>query len=465
MALARLLAPLLALSLAACEEGTQLAVFQVQIIDATGELPVDEGQLTVTVAQNGQTLDCDDGPCTSEIRDGDFMLDLPLMSFEAMTEIRLEIDGDGERWIGATPPFQPYGEGFDEYPVVRAVVGRPASCEVLELDGPVSGDPPALDPPRSRAAAVVRRNLVLLAGGEQLDGDADDHVTNFDQLLFDTVPWQTWNDPVEIGAARGLALSEDVSLVVGDRASFLFERSATSAARPKEIDLHAGAGYASAVVSLGRNGGAVIGGRESDGITWLSAQGAADATSDRLAVARTAPAAALLDGGILVVGGHSAGEAGAEWVPLPGDGRALPDLALPDASGGVLFPSPDGSAALWIGYEEGGVTSAETVIVRCDGGACAAEAGPEWTRARSSFAPVITAEGTLWLLGGAEDAGAWVDLVRWEGGAPRIDDGPDLPGPTADAVAFEHEAGVVTVAGGKGRGEIVMCFPRALDPL
>src|SRR5690606_16333422 len=108
-------------------------------------------------------------------------------------------------------------------------------------------------------AAVVRRNLVLLAGGEQLDGDADDHVTNFDQLLFDTVPWQTWNDPVEIGAARGLALSEDVSLVVGDRASFLFERSATSAARPKEIDLHAGAGYASAVVSLGRNGGAVIG--------------------------------------------------------------------------------------------------------------------------------------------------------------------------------------------------------------
>ena len=78
---------------------------------------------------------------------------------------------------------------------------------------------------------------------------------------------------------------------------------------------------------------------------------------------------------------------------------------------------------------------------------------------------MITAEGTLWLLGGAEDAGAWVDLVRWEGGAPRIDDGPDLPGPTADAVAFEHEAGVVTVAGGKGRGEIVMCFPRALDPL
>lgn len=461
---ARLLAPLLVLTLVACEEGAQLAIFQVQIVDATGELPVDDGELTVTVMQGGQTLECSEGPCTAEIRDRHFTLDLPLLSFEAMTEIRVSIEASRERWIGATPPFQPHGEGLDTYPVLRTVIGRPESCARLELDGLVSGDPPTLDPPRSRAAAVVRRNLVLLAGGERLDGRPDDHVTNFDQLLFETIPWQTWNDPLEIGAARGLALSEDVSLVVGDRASLLFERSATSAARPEKVELHSGAGYDSALVSLGQDGGVVIGGRQSRGISWFTVQGAADTTSSRLAVERTAPAATSLDDGILVVGGHSADQPAAEWIPLSGNGRALSEVSLPHGSGGVLLPSPDGAAAFWIGFEHGGVASAETVIVRCEGGDCVAESGPEWARARLGFAPVITAAGTLWLLGGGDETGTQVDVVRWEGGVPRIEAGPELPSPSFEAVAFEHAAGIVTVAGGKSPGgEIVMCFPRTLE--
>ena len=310
----------------------------------------------------------------------------------------------------------------------------------------------------------MRRNVVLIAGGEENDGAADDHVTKLDQLLFDTVPFAPWTDRTEIGAARGLALSEDVSLVVGDRSYFLYELGQLST---RSIDLHDGAGFASAVVSLS-TGGAVIGGRATRGISWISAEGAAN-TSRNLAVERNAPVAARLGDGILVVGGHAAGAASAEWLTLSGSGDPR-DLDLPVASGGVLFPSPDGAAALWIGYVEGGVTSSSTALIRCDDGECTAETGPvTWDRARADFASVVTAGGTLWLLGG-EIGGVLtkhVDLVRWEGGAPRIEAGPDLPAANAGAVAFEHAAGVVTIAGGRYQdmaGRLVMCFPSELDP-
>ncbi len=458
------LAPLLALLAMACDEGGSLAYYNVEILDTGGDFPVDDGMITVTVKHAGETLECNDGPCTADIRDGEFMgLELPLASWEGMTEIRADIWDEPDRWIGATPPFQPWGEGVDAAAALRVVVGRPETCAELTLDGYVTGDPAALAPPRARAAAVVRRNVVLIAGGEEIDGAADDHVTKLDQLLFDTVPFDPWTDRTEIGAARGLALSEDVSLVVGDRAQFLYELGQAST---DPIDLHDGVGFASAVVSL-PTGGAVIGGRATRGISWINAQGAAD-TSRQLAVDRTAPVAARLGDGILVVGGHAAGAASAEWLPLSGSGEPR-DLDLPVASGGVLFPSPDGAAALWIGYVEGGVTSSTTALIRCDDGDCTAEPGPvTWDRARADFASVVTAGGTLWLLGGEIDGEltTHVDLVRWQGGAPRIEAGPDLPVENAGAVAFEHTAGVVTLAGGRYRdmaGRFVMCFPSALD--
>lgn len=463
------LASLLVLLAAACEEGGNLAYYDVEIVDATGDFPVDDGTITVTVRHDGELLECDDGPCTADIRDGEFTepLELPLASFEGMTEIEVDLrDATDQQWIGATPRFQPFGELIDVTASVRVVVGQPSTCHPLTLEGFVTGDPPALDPPRANAAAVVRRNLVYLAGGVEIDGAADDHVTTFDQLLFHTDPLQTWNDPEAIGAARGLSISEDVSVVVGDEGSFVFERDPNGPPRAERLELHEGAGFASAVVPL-PTGGAVIGGQATRGISWISAQGAVD-RGHELAVARTAPAAAPLEDGILVVGGHEEGEAAAEWLSISGHGVARDVPMLPVASGGVLFPSPDGAAALWIGYVEGGATSADTFVIRCDEEACTAEEGPTWDRARADFAPVITAGGTLWLIGGEPaplESVSRVDQVRWEGGMPNIEPLPDLATAKSGAVAFEHAAGVVTVAGGRDMvGQLVMCFPSELDP-
>lgn len=462
----RSFAPLLALLTAACEQGGNLAYYDVEIVDTTGEFPVDDGTITVTVKHNGETLACDDGRCTTDIRDGAFTdpLELPLESFAGSTEIAVELSEGAARWIGATPPFQPYGELIDVTARVRVVVGPPSSCHPLTLEGFVTGDPPTLDPPRANAAAVVRRNLVYLAGGVEIDGTADDHITRFDQLLFHTDSLQSWNDPEDIGAARGLSISEDVSVVVGDEGSFVLKRDPSGPPRVERLGVHPGAGFASAVVAL-PSGGAVIGGRATRGISWISAQGLAD-TGEALAFERTAPVAARLGEGILVVGGHAEAQPAAEWLRISGSGASLDLPSLPVASGGVLFPSPDGTAALWIGYLEAGLPSASTALIRCDdGGECTAEPGPvTWDRARADFASVITAEGVLWLAGGEieGEATTHVDLVRWEGGAPRIEAGPNLPVANAGAVAFEHAAGAVTIAGGRDiEGRLVMCFPSA----
>lgn len=455
----RMLLPLLALFAAACDQGSSNPVFQIEILDAEGKFPVQRGELTVRVMQEGEPLDCNGEPCRADIVDGQFSLDMLPESIVDMTEIQVElVDDEGDRWIGATPAFRPFGEKLDLVGSVTAVVGPPSTCSVLSFDGYTSGDPPELDPTRAHAAAVVRRNLVLLVGGERAEGRDDDRVTNFDQLLFDTYPLPALE--TAIGAARGLSLSEDVSLVVGQDA-YLFELTVSGPPGPRAIALHGGAGFASALVSLGDERGVVIGGNGTRGVTDIGARGVIG-MGRQLAVARTFPAAAAMAEGVLVVGGHADGAASAEWLADDADGEPLA-LALPSASGGVLFPSPSGAAALWIGYEEAGVISPQTRIVRGCPGDCRVEDGPAWERARAGFAAVTTATGTLWLVGG--ESGANIDLVRWEGGTPRIEEGPELSAPRTDAAIFEHASGVVTIAGGRERGDVVMCFPAELDSL
>ena len=68
------------------------------------------------------------------------------------------------------------------------------------------------------AAAVVRRNIVLIAGGASSDGSPNAEVYRFDQLTMHRDDLYTWPDDNPIGPARGLDLSEDLSLVVADRA-------------------------------------------------------------------------------------------------------------------------------------------------------------------------------------------------------------------------------------------------------
>lgn len=465
----------LALLALGCEQGSGIAPIDVRIVGPDGANPVEgrDGTLHVEVRHLGELLTCDGGDCESEIVDGRFELVLPVDTFDGENEIQVRIESGDDRLVGAAPPFRIFLEGVDVSRSVRVVVAPAPSCATLTLEGFTFGEEPRLSPARAGAAAVVRRNVALLAGGEDAGGASDD-VDSFDQLLFDAGPLRTW-EPRAIGRARGHALSEDRSLVVGDASSWVFERNDLGQAGARELSLHAGAGSASAIADLGSAGAAVVGGAASIEVAWIGVDGRAAAPS-ALSVRRDAPAAAAIGSGVLVVGGHAEGEAAAEWLPRFGDGVALDVAGLPAGRGGVLFPSPDGADALWIGFEVDGAPSGEAFVLRgCDRDACEGIEAVEWPRPRSGFATVVTAAGALWLIGGERDEGGVlvpsreVDLVRWAGRAPVIEAGPDLRSPRAGAAAFEHASGVVVVAGGLGEAalaaDLEMCFPPALDPL
>src|SRR5690606_4080579 len=127
----------------------------------------------------------------------------------------------------------------------------------------------------------------------------------FDMLLVDADPLPSWDGEL-IGRARGVALSEDRSLVVGDASSWIFERADLQLPRARRFVPHDGAGFASALVVLA-DGAAIVSGAASSEVTWVGVDG--DAETSRLRVERDAPAAAAIAGGVLVAGGHVAGEA------------------------------------------------------------------------------------------------------------------------------------------------------------
>ncbi|HEY8430128.1 MAG TPA: hypothetical protein VIL20_17220 [Sandaracinaceae bacterium] len=459
-----------ALALLACEQGGGTPAITVEIVDGEGANPVAgcDGTIEVRVRHMGEVLSCGGERCIAEIRDGPYALDVPLETLEGMNEVQVAIEGECGAWIGAAPPFQVYGEGVDTTGLVRFVVGPPGRCVRLGLSGLVHDGPPRIAPARSHAAAVVRRNVALVAGGE-LPGGGSDDVDRFDMLLFDADPLPSW-DGERIGRARGLALSEDRSLVVGDVSSWIFERADFQQPRPRRFALHDGAGFSSALVAVA-GGAAVVGGSASREVTWVGVEGSDEGRSV-LRVRRDAPAAAAIGGGVLVVGGHAAGEAALEWVRRGAESVAI-DAPLPEGRGGVLFSSPDGRDALWIGFEVAGAPSADTYYLRgCGDGACdEVRLGPPWEAPRRDFAHVITQEGTLWLVGGERDgegATADVDRLRWDGGTVVIESDVALDAPRAGAAIFEHASGIVTVVGGRAgepRNDAEMCFPPALDPL
>jgi hypothetical protein len=464
---------LASLSAAACENQPNLAGIEVRIVDAAGRNPVAamDGAITVRVRHAGSVIDCADGACEAEVRDGTYELSLPIASFDGRTALQVELSGEGDaRWIGASPAFVPFGEGVDVVGGVYVVVGRPDRCETLSLNGVVTESPPRLAPARARAAAVRRRNLVLLAGGEDFAGDPDDHVERLDQLLFDVDPLGTWERPFEIGPARGVALSEDVSLVVGSRA-LRFVLDSFGPPLGEELEL-AGASVGSALVSLGASGAAVVGGPGSSTIHWIGIDGALRGSTS-LTTVRSVPAAARMSGGVLVVGGQETG-ALAEWVRAlePAEALELAGTPLPlGARGGELLPSPDGRDALWIGFTVDGVPSADTFVFRGCPGACVVEPGPRWAAPRNDYAPAVTDAGALWLVGGrsAEAISALTDVVTWRSGAPLLTPGPVLVEPRADATAVEHASGVVLVMGGRTDAALLdtveACFPSELDSL
>jgi hypothetical protein len=458
-----------AFALAACEGGGGSSGLDVQLVDPTGENAADEldGTLRIVVRQEDRVLDCGSTECMSEIDDGEFELVFPLASFDQRTWAQAIIEHTAPgTLIGATPAFASFGEGIEPLGHVRIVMAPPSVCRELTLEGAVYAEVAELSPARAHAAFVLRRNLALFAGGDG-DGDAGSSIDRYDLLLNEGYSDPNWTGDDEIGPARGIAISEDVSLIVGDASSWSYSRNSSSF---DERSLHDGAGSRSALLAL-EDGAVVIGGAATRDITWLAENASARALG-LLAIARTAPAATHLGDGILVVGGHADGEAAIEWIEELGDGTAHDAETLPLGSGGVLLPSPDGTAALYVAFDVAGVPSPATYVIRGCPASCEVTDGPQWgDRARSDVATVVTEAGDLWIVGGSR-AGVpsnETDIIYWDRGEPRIGAGPDLVRPRAGASVIEHASGIVLVAGGAGMdgmvGSFELCFPAELDPL
>ncbi|HJL20528.1 MAG TPA: hypothetical protein RMH99_33030 [Sandaracinaceae bacterium LLY-WYZ-13_1] len=455
----------------------------VELIDPSGQnaaADVVSGTLTVEVSQDGRRVDCggDTDLCRGPVENGGFDLTLPIRTLEGITVVHARLDGGEASRIGATPRFDPFRDGLGGLPI-RLVMGRPGECAPLTpLAESGAGTVLRLPRPVRDAAVAVRRNIGLVLGGSEAAGGSS-QVTRFDQLVVQSLPLEDTASPA--GPARGLALSDDDSVVVADGGAWHFRLALTSEEAspiPREpITLHAGAGFASAVVDRGFDGGVVLGGAIDgaavDGVTWIDEDGDPDGAPTRLAVPRRFPAAVALDGGVLVVGGGADGEPRAEWLVAGEDGVALGGVdGLPRASGGHLLPSPSGDAALWIGFErEDGTASPRTYLVSGCPAACAVEEAFAWDRPRLDTAHASTDEGRHWLVGGLDGDGPSraVDVVAWRAGDLERTDGPPLQTARAGALAFEHASGVVTVAGGEGEAGLLAdfehCTPASLDPL
>jgi hypothetical protein len=460
-----------ALLLSACEGSGGPVGPTVELVDPAGEnaaAGVVSGVLRVAVVQNGRPVACGEG-CETPIDNERFELTLPLRTLEARTTVQAFIDETPNGPIaGATPPFEPFGEGLT---TLRVVMAPPSGCAPLALPGLESDGRPRLTRPRRDLAVAVRRNIVLLLGGVEGDGPSG-RVGRFDQAAVETLP--SLEDTAPAGAARGLSLSENDSVFVADGGFWRFalnEGADPSAPILRErFALHDGASGASALVAFD-GGAAVLGGERTAGITWLDERGVPrPEPGGRLAAPRRDAAAAALRGGVLVVGGAAAGDPVAEWLTPGEDGVPLPDLAVPRGRGGWLVPSPSGEAALWVGWTTPeGAPGAEAYLIGGCPDACAVERVVEWARPRAEAAGARTAAGELWIVGGRGEDGepvGWTDVVRWGDGL-RIEAGPPLSTPRAGAVAFEHAAGIVTVAGGEGpaglRDDFEHCTPGALD--
>lgn len=472
----------IALTLAAGGCGEEVdPVLAIELIDPSNgdnpAAPIDSGMLFVEVEEGGIDR-CQMGVCSTRIQDGLFTLDVPIVSAEELTRIQARIEGGDEPLHGATPFFtslESLGEMVTaETLVVRAVMQPAGSCVEFDAPGDAVTGAPRLGLPRRNAGIALRRNLSLVVGGEDDDGptgawDRWDHATS--QFLSEG------NPVLPIGAARGLAVTENLSLFVGDSGALVFTTPQAGPPVPGPVTLHADASSRSALWLLDETV-AVVAGDDSHTVSWLPVvsvnpffQRLGEASTNTLLTPRTAAAVAPFEDGLLVVGGAADMEPAAEIVRPSADGEAAPFSFDVEGRGGWLLASPSERAYLWIGrvLDDDSVAGDTVLLTGCPD-ACVVEAGPAWDDPRRATG-ARTAAGAFWLVGSGETPSVRTDRVLWSGDMPRIERGPDLQHGRAGASVVENASGVIAVMGGLGddpaslRNDLELCLPSSgLDP-
>ncbi len=408
-------------------------------------------------------------------------VDVPIPTFGLITRIQVEVfddnaaDPDAPVLIGASPPFVPLGYAF-----VRIVVGPPSMCDLLSA--------PSLSSDRVGPNLVAVASNLVSIGGLETDGMASSHVEVLSpvQLTYPVAPleYDGLARPIGEGGAVRL-LDTTLILALSDvRRAVLYDVDpAREGLRDEDLSeaqtgnqVHAGAGSSSALVDLGADGAAIVGGVEgdqaSDGITWVDLLGFA--TTSHLSTRRERPAAVRIGGEILVAGGQAPGEPLFERISID---AAHTSTSFGDGEPrfGAVLVRDSGSTRAWLGFGEDADGTLLDSAIRIEGcpRACVATATDPIAQPRRGVRVVERASETV-ILGGSDDTGPTnaVDRVRFVAGAPVVEAlgvlGAARDRPGAAAIG----GGVIVVGGGEGvRPELhalrdmEICFPERLDAL
>lgn len=470
------LAASLLVLVAGCDEPSRADRIGVYLTDATGANPAlgcGPGTLEVRVDQGpGEHRFASEALVSA---DGSFDLPLEIATYAAITRIQVGFDLESCDLLGAVPPFSLVHVG-----AVMVVTGERLSCADL--------DAPRLATGRTSAA------LVALGANQFIVGGTTRGVST-DRLIPVALPYLTLDDAIPNASANPLpelthALRETRAARLGtsrmviassDRV-FRFDTDLREGDREQPLEgVHEGAGGRSAVIGLGNEGVAIVGGEgvggegEGEGvasISWI------DRTNDAvlvtpLATARRDPSVVVVGDALLIAGGQVEGEPLYELARFRRPGVAVAGSPTETREGAVLV-SPDRRVALLLGgLAEDGTVRADTTLVTGCPDACRFAEGSAWQSPRLAPALASTARAT-WLVGGESADGVAssdVDVVRVVGDVVSVQAlSGGLPTPRRAASAAELADGVITVFGGvddEGTelGTFAVCWPSELDPL
>jgi hypothetical protein len=433
----------------ACNDDVSQFVFQARIVDGDDGNPVagtDADMLRIEIAEGELPTRELEYPIT----DGQFDATLEFASFSSLTRIRVGMEGPTTQLMTAPPWFVPAATaGF-----LRVVAAAPSSCTAVSFN--------TMEAPRADFGMVLSGTFALAVGGTTPDAEQIE--------FFDALEWASrlFTDDFSLsplGETRAATIGEGQVLVLPtDAGPFVFDMLDVTN-RITQVNLHAGAGPQSALVSVPGLGAMVIGGEAGGaaraGVSLVGID--AVVTSFQLSEPRSGATATALGEDVLVVGGNAGGNA---EILLTGSAAGQPIDGVMDGvrNGGLLVGDGESRALLIGGADASDAVRQDTL--RFDGcpGSCVAGAGPQWDAARLR---AILPEHSALIIGG--DASRSVEEVRWNGDTLAIEPVLELNVARAAAGAIVYESGAFVVAGGddevSARDDFEFCVPAALAPL
>jgi hypothetical protein len=434
---------------AACSDDVSQFVFEASIVDGDGGNPVagtDADTLRIEISEGDLRVRELEYP----ISDGQFDATLEFASFSSLTRVRVSMAGPSTEQITAPPAFVPAAtEGF-----LRLVAANPSSCTPVSFNVMEAG--------RASFGMVQSGTFALVVGGTE---PTEEQIEFFDALEWASRLFTADFSLSYLGETRAATVGEGQILVLpADATPFIFDMLNVDN-RITQVNLHAGAGPQSALVSVPGVGAMVIGGELGGaaraGVSLVALDGVV--TSRELSEPRAGPTAAVLGEDVLVVGGNTEGNA---ELLLAGGGVGQPIDGVMDGvrKGALLVGDAESRALLIGGADERDAIRQDTL--RFDGcpGACVPSAGPSWDTARLR---ATLPEYSALVIGGQGSQG--VEEVRWSGNAVTIEPVLELSSPRAGAGAVVYESGAFVVAGGddgvSARDDFEFCVPAALTQL